>query len=381
MRNGTGGGGIDFTSALYLGLRHPSRELGPWQALTAGVPAGLRPPEGAEEAAADLAALQGCEAATLLPSTLHLFWDLFGVLAPGLSGIWVDRGAYPVARWGVERARGRGVPVRFFAHHDPGALRRSLARGGGGRGRPLVVADGFCPTCGRPAPLAEYLAAVRARGGTLVVDDTQALGIFGKSPGPGAPYGREGGGSLRRCGIGGEGVLVGCSLAKGFGAPLAALSGPAGPVGRFEAGSATRQHSSPPSVAAVRAALRALEANRERGEALRAVLAARVGRLRRGLAEAGLAATGGLFPVQTLRPVPGVDAATLHARLGAMGIRSVLHGEGAGSGPLLTLIVTATHSNHEIDRAVEALALAARPVAARSRRCNRDPMARCPAGA
>src|SRR3712207_7116849 len=32
---------LDLTGSLYLGLRHPSAELGGWDALTAGVPAAL----------------------------------------------------------------------------------------------------------------------------------------------------------------------------------------------------------------------------------------------------------------------------------------------------------------------------------------------------
>ena len=41
----------------------------------------------------------------LLPSTLHLFWDLFAVLGPGNAVILRDCGAYPIARWGTDRAR------------------------------------------------------------------------------------------------------------------------------------------------------------------------------------------------------------------------------------------------------------------------------------
>jgi uncharacterized protein len=110
----------------------------------------------------------------------------------------------------------------------------------------LVVADGFCPACGRRAPLADSLAAVRAWGGQLLIDDTQALGVRGEAPGPGAPYGRGGGGSLCWGGIGSPDVLVVSSLAKGFGAPLAALSGIDGAIQRFEERSETRLFSSPP---------------------------------------------------------------------------------------------------------------------------------------
>lgn len=349
-----GGGEGDFASALYLGMRHPWAALGPWDSLTTGVPAVLEPPPGAEAAAARLARLQGCEAALFLPSTLHLFWDLFGVLAPGASAVLVDGGAYAVARWGVERARCGGVPARTFAHHSVAGLRRALRTAG--RGRPVVVCDGFCPACGRPAPLPEYLDAVRAAGGLLVVDDTQALGIHGEGPRPGLPYGRGGGGSLRRWGIEGPELLLGASLAKGFGAPLAALSGSRALVARFAAQSLTRVHGSPPSVPAVRAAARALALNRARGDRLRARLAVNVERFRGLLAEGGAGRiAGGDFPVQTLAGLAG--AAGVHARLEREGIRAVLR---AAPGPVLTFLLRADHEEHDLARAACAVARAAR---------------------
>ena len=52
-----------------------------WDRLTLGKPAALESPPGAREVEGELAALTGCERAVLAPSTLHLFWDLFGILA------------------------------------------------------------------------------------------------------------------------------------------------------------------------------------------------------------------------------------------------------------------------------------------------------------
>ena len=53
-----------------------------WEALTLGRPAALQEPPDADAVASELARLQGCEAGALLPSTLHLFWDLFASLRP-----------------------------------------------------------------------------------------------------------------------------------------------------------------------------------------------------------------------------------------------------------------------------------------------------------
>jgi len=89
---------IDFTSALYLGMRHPHQSLRPWTELTTGRPAALESPREAERLARQLARLLGCERATLGTSTLHLFWDLFEVLAREPIAIYTDAGAYPIAR-------------------------------------------------------------------------------------------------------------------------------------------------------------------------------------------------------------------------------------------------------------------------------------------
>jgi 8-amino-7-oxononanoate synthase len=130
-----------------------------------------------------------------IASTLHLFWDLFGLLASDWVRIYMDEGTYAIARWGVERAAARGVPVRRFPHHDVAALSTLIGQDRRSSQRPVVVADGFCPICGNQAPVAEFLQCVAPLGGHVVLDDTQALGVFGEQVG--TPYGRGGGGSLR----------------------------------------------------------------------------------------------------------------------------------------------------------------------------------------
>lgn len=337
---------LDFTSSLYLGLIHPSAALRPWDALTTGRPAALGEPPGTAATANRLAALQGCEAGVLAPSTLHLFWDLFGMLDGRATAVFLDDGAYPVAGWGAERAAARGTPVRRFPHHDAAALGELLARE---PRAPLVVTDGFCPSCGRPAPLADYLAAARARGGRLLVDDTQALGVLGATPGPGAPLGVGGGGTARLLGVDGPDLLLISSLAKGFGAPLAALSGSAAAVAGFVTRSETRVHSSPPSLAALRAAAAALAHNRARGDSLRARLVRLVERLRVRLGAAGLALERGAFPVQTLAPVPGAGPQALYDALLRLGLRCILRRSHGGL--CLSLIITARHTPAHIDRA------------------------------
>jgi 8-amino-7-oxononanoate synthase len=346
---------LDFTSALYLGMRHAHNTLPPWAQLTTGRPAALEPPLEAESLARALARLWRCERATLGPSTLHLFWDLFDVLAGNRIAVYADAGLYPIARWGVERAAAKGVPTATFPTHDPTALEAILHRHRRLGRRPVVVTDGLCPATGRTAPLPQYLELVRAQGGYLVVDDTQALGILGRDPGRTAPYGLGGAGTLAWCGIDGPELIVGSSLAKGFGAPLAALAGDARVISTFEDLSSTRIHCSPPSLAAIGAAARALAVNEHRGDRLRGRLARLVRCFRDGLRQIGLSAWGGLFPVQTLKPIPGVNPERLYRRLLSFGVKAVLHQAQNMFEASLGFLITALHTRSDIGGCVDAL--------------------------
>src|SRR5215207_90634 len=214
---------IDFTSSLYLGIRHPSRSLRPWLQFTTGKPAVLGKVPAALAVAEALAKLQGCERVTLLPSTLHLFFDLFETLRRDAISIYIDEAAYRVARWGAERAVARGVPFREIPHYDPEAAYRIIKADEATGLRPVILADGFCPDCGCPAPLRAYLRCVVPFDGYVVLDDTQALGIWGADRNRMEPYGSGGGGSLRFHGLQSPNVILGSSLAKGFGVPVAAL--------------------------------------------------------------------------------------------------------------------------------------------------------------
>ena len=345
---------LDFTSALYLGLQHPSGSLRPWRQFTTGAPAALVEPAEAREIGRSLAELQGCEAATLATSTLHLAWDLFDLLAQTPITLFMDAEAYPISRWGAQRAAMRGTPVRTFPHHDAAALERELSAAPRGR-VPVIVTDGFCPSCGRVAPLADYLALARRCGGMLVADDTQALGVLGHAPSARMPYGQGGGGSLRWSGLHAPEALVFSSLAKGFGVPIAVLAGSRAWIRKYEEKSLTRVHCSPPSIATLRAAEHAVEVNRTWGDLLRHRLALLVRRFRKGLRALGISASGGLFPIQTLVLPPRVDAEILHRDLGNRGLRTVLRAGRNNAPPQLTLLLTAAQSQGAIQRAVETI--------------------------
>lgn len=331
-------------------MRHPSHAIGAWGGLTTGAPAAFAEPGIVGELERELADLSGCDAVALAPSTLHAFWDLFDMIACAGHDILLDSGAYEVARWGVERAACRGAVVRTFRSHDVSHVRML-----GATGRPMVVVtDGVDSLTGRAAPLAEYARIAQATGGMLVIDDTQCLGLLGAPSG--SAFGSGGGGSIRRHRLEGHSVVVVASLAKAFGAPLTMIAGSAAFIRSFKAASRTRIHSSPPSIANLAGARRALHLNRQCGDALRARLECNIRRFRAALRRHALSARGGLFPAQTLDPIPGVSPRDLHARLTAAGIETVLRA--TPHGPRVCFIITAIHTREQIDFATAALAAA-----------------------
>jgi 8-amino-7-oxononanoate synthase len=346
---------FDFTSSLYLGLRHPSGALRPFRQLTVGVPAAVRSPAEAEELAGSLARLMGCSAGIVGTSTLHIFWDLFCILCQRRSALLIVGEIYPIALWGIERSEALGVPVARIAADDPERV-SSGAHAWSRRGiRPIIVTDGIFFPEGRIAPLGAYSEIAAANGGLLVIDDTQALGILGSAPTARSPYGRGGGGSFRFHGLAGPHLVGVCSLAKAFGVPVAVLAASPPVVRRFATESATRLYCSPPSMAVLAAATRALDLNRKCGEDLRARLLNNIRWFQRGLASAGLEPAGGLMPVQTLSFGSGGEARAIRQGLSHAGIRALVVPNPVGRGGRVVLVITAMHGPIHIERAVAAL--------------------------
>jgi 8-amino-7-oxononanoate synthase len=287
----------------------------------------------------------------LFPSTLHLFFDLFEGLRHNGVRLYVDGGAYPIARWGAERAAARGVRLRTFPHYDPFAAQAMIHKDRASGLRPVILTDGYCAHCGSVAPLKQFLDSVVRDSGYVVLDDTQALGIFGEAPDRASPYGRGGGGSCRLHDIHSPAVIVGSSLAKGFGAPLAALGGSAQLVSQIVRRGETRVHCSPPSIAVLNAAEHALAVNRTHGDALRRRLVELIIRFRKQIAEIGVSVSRSLFPVQALALDPHFGTVRLHRTLREAGVQTLLARNRKTSGAKLLFVFNASHSIGDVDQA------------------------------
>ncbi len=341
--------GVDLSTFGYLGLRHLKEHLRPWDRLSR-----VRPPSVDEidplvdNLTAQIAALQGCEAAIFATSTFHLFWDFFDLLSDEEVVIYLEEGTYPIAQWGLERATAQGVPVFSFLSQSPESLDSLLSQNSAGKRRPVVVVDGVSSTLWSPTPLSDYLRAIEPFGGLVVVDDTQALGLLGYSPNTQAPFGLGGGGSLRWHQIESPNVLLVSSLAKGFGVPISVFSGSTQMVKWFGMNSRTLEHCSPPCFPLLHAVEHALVINESEGDELRGRLAENVRIFQSILQDAGFLEIGPLFPVQVVVSPELSDPEFFEGELRARGVRALFQKSGNNRARVV-LGITAEHSPDEIE--------------------------------
>jgi len=340
---------IDFTSSLYLAMTHGSAELNSWQQLTMGVPAVLSEPYLAKVIAQQIAEMQGLESGIVAPSTLHLYWDLFGYLRELPIAIFIDEHIYPVSRYGIERLQKGSVPVRTFTHFNAASLeemiKKTIAKGL----VPYVLTDGFCPFCGVAAPIEKYLTIIKPFKGRIIVDDTQAFGILGTLKNNTTPYGSGGGGSLKWKGINDNSIITIVSLAKAFGVPMSVLSGELRFINAFKDKSETRVNSSPTSNAHLVAASHAIRLNRLQGDQRRSKLWHNVQCIKRQLRKRGIFLQGGIFPVQHTKLNPH-KTFELFKRLKRNDIKTAMIIPHKGQQPAVSFIIRCNHSIEEILR-------------------------------
>ncbi|WP_235032228.1 8-amino-7-oxononanoate synthase [Actinacidiphila yanglinensis] len=227
---------LDLAGNDYLGLtRHP-------EVVRAGADACLRWGAGATgsrlvtgttalhaELEAELAAFTGFEAALVFASGYAA--NLAAITAlTGPGTLLVSDAANHASL--IDGCRLSKATTEVVRHADPDAVRKALqglhdgtardADGHQGHGDPdaraLVVSDAVFSVDGDAAPLAGLVAACRAHGAALLLDDAHGLGVMG-----------EGGrGSANAAGLAGApDVVCTVTLSKSFGAQGGAVLGPA----------------------------------------------------------------------------------------------------------------------------------------------------------
>lgn len=341
--------GTDFASALFLGQRHPSRELRRWEEFTTGVPASLRESPAARMLASIVADRQHAAAGMVARSALHGLMDVMETLPRAGDLILVDEGAYPLARWACWAAETRGVRVTTFPHHRPPS--------GPSPARTWIVTDGWCQGCGLPAPLARMQALVLGTGGRVIVDDSLAFGVLGRRSG-GNLFG-DGTGTVRWSGLDHDGFLWLASLAKAYGTPLTVISGDEAAIHAVASRGSNRLHSSPPSAADLGAGLDALTHD-DHVNAMRTRLSRLTQWLRQAFTELGLPPQGLPFPIVGTRVESLALARRWHRGLAERGIQALIQLPRCHPAPVLSAVVRADHRQADLDRLVRALAYVTR---------------------
>jgi 8-amino-7-oxononanoate synthase len=203
---------VNFASNDYLGLATNPRvraaaanavlEQG-WGAGASRLLSGTRAVHA--EAERRLAAFRGAEAALLFPTGYAANLGLFQALADRDTVIASDalNHASLIDACRLSRAR-----VAVYPHRDVAAARRALEEATGAARR-LLVTDAVFSMDGDLAPLPELLAAARATGSVLVVDDAHGNGVLGA----------EGRGTLEELGLdpAAPDLIVTATLSKAFG--------------------------------------------------------------------------------------------------------------------------------------------------------------------
>ncbi len=337
---------IDFTSSLYLAMKHESAELLKWSQLTTGVPAALYEPKQSKKISLTIAQMQGLEMGCLAPSTLHLYWGLYGFLSNQKITVFIDEKAYPVSRYGVERLSVKKVPVYLFNHLNANHLAELIKGKLQKYSTPIVITDGWCTQCGQIAPIEDYAKLVSPLGGNIIIDDTQAFGILGEKI-TNAMYGNGGGGTLKWLNVSNPCIISIISLAKGFGVPMAVLSGNKTFISQLIENSETRVTSSPVSIAHICAGINALSINCASGDQRRRKLLTNVFLLKKAISQSGIQLRGGIFPVQCTCNLKPDKSRKLFEKLKTNGIKTVLVSGHDTSCPVLCFLINCNNEEEE----------------------------------
>ncbi|WP_260192085.1 8-amino-7-oxononanoate synthase [Actinophytocola gossypii] len=210
---------LDLAGNDYLGLARDKRVAGAaaaatlrWGAGSTGSRLVTGTTELHTELEHELAAFCGTQAALVFSSGFTA--NLGAVTALSGKGSAIVTDAYLHASL-IDGCRLSRADVAVVGHADPAAVAHALRTRR--TERALVVTDSVFSVDGDLAPLPELVAACRAHGAALVVDDAHGLGVLG-------PGGR---GAVADAGLSGEpDVVTTITLSKALGAQGGAVLGP-----------------------------------------------------------------------------------------------------------------------------------------------------------
>lgn len=255
----------------------------------------------------------------------------------------------------IDGCRLSGAEVVRYAHADAGALEAAVARRAGGPGRRLIVTDTVFSMDGDLAPLSAIVAIGERHGCMVMVDEAHATGVLGAT----------GAGALEHFGLEGRVPVVMGTLSKALGAQGGFVAGGRTLCDYLRTRDRGFVFTTALAPAAAGAAMAALDIVRDE-PGRRRRLHALVARLVAGAEALGYAVLPTDSAVIGILIGEAADALAVAAvlrehRVWAPAIRPPSVPEGTAR---LRLTVMATHEDHHIDRALDALAAARSAVGA-----------------
>ena len=221
----------DFASANYLGLDlHPAVKAAIEPAIAKW---GVHPswtrvvasPAIYDDLERKLADFVGVPETLVFPTVTLTHMGVLPLLVKAGDSLLLDEHGHRSLHEAAAVVSARGGTVTLFRHGDSEDLEQKLAAAAGSRAV-IVACDGVYSMTGEELPLAAMLAQCRRHGARLYVDDAHGFGVLGADPTEDMPYGRGGGGLLRKSGVkeGLEDVIYVAGLSKSFSSLAAFVS-------------------------------------------------------------------------------------------------------------------------------------------------------------
>ena len=259
-----------------------------------------------------------------------------------------------------------GAPVLRFRHGDPQHL-RELLRGRPASERVAVLCDGVSPVLGDVAPASDYLDAIDARsGGVLVVDDAHGVGVLGANGRGTLEHAAELSGrpiavnirhDISATADAGRTAWMCGTLSKALGGAGGAIAGSSSFIARLKERARWYHGAAAPAAPVAGATAEALAILSAEPD-LRQRLRHNITRLRTGLRGLGLQVADWPTPIVCVQVGDGANMARIQRALLERGI-AIAHSRnypGVGEDGALRIAVFATHTDTMIDRLTQEMA-------------------------
>ena len=229
--------------------------------------------------------LLGCEDTLVLPTITLIHLSVIPVLAGG-GTVFVDRRAHKTIYEGCQFASIRGARIERFQHDDPDDLERLLRKDRSATR--LICMDGVNSMTGNAPDLPVFAEIARRYDAVLYVDDAHGFGVIGeRGEDELSPYGMRGNSIVRYFGESYDSIIFIAGLSKAYSSLAAFICCPSEIKQLLKTAAPPYLYSGPSPVASLATTLAGLEVNELRGDALRAGLWAKTGRILHRLDELG----------------------------------------------------------------------------------------------